>query len=442
MSGIVVVGDGPAGHRLVERLRHHGHDGPVTVLGAEPRPAYNRALLTSVLDGSLTPDLLALPRPPGETRVLTGVAARVLDRRRRTVHTDDGTTHPYDVLVLATGAAPAHPGGLRTLADAPGPDPGPVSVVGGGVLGVETALALRRAGRRVTLVHRHPYPLNRLLDAVPGALLAAHLDERGVALRLGRRVAAQEPGGLVLDDGERVEAATVLHCTGVVPRTRLAAEAGLAVHRGVVVDDRLGTTDPRVHAVGDCAEHHGRAAAGLDAAWEQADTLARVLTGGDARYRPAPAHLRLKAPGLDLAVLGPPDPQGDETVLFTDPARGRHARLTLRAGRITGAQLLGMERAVAALAPFHDHGRPLPAGRFDLLLGRPANTGTGPVELPDSAIICTCNSVTKGALLHACREGAHDLPAVAAATRASTGCGTCTPELLRVCADLLTRKAS
>ncbi|MET8982238.1 FAD-dependent oxidoreductase [Streptomyces sp. NPDC004539] len=435
MSGVVVIGNGPAGHRLVERLRHHGHRGQVTVLGAEPVPAYNRALLISVLDGSLGPDSLTLPRPPGDIRVRLGTVVRAIDRRRRTVYTDDGTAYPYDALVLATGARPADDSGLRTLADGGAPVPGPVAVVGGGVLGVETALALRRAGRSVTLVHPHPRPLNRLLDATAGDLLAVRLAAHGVGLRLGRRVADRQTGKLVLDDGEVVEAAGVLFCTGVVPRTRLARAAGLAVRRGVLVDDGLRTSDPYVHAVGDCAEHDGRTAAGLSAAWEQADTLAELLAGGTARYRPTPVSVRLKAPELDLAVLGPPDAAGDETVTFTDPARARHARLTLREGHVVGAQLLGMERAAAAVVQLYDRGLPVPSGRLGLLLGRAADTDTGPLELPDSTVVCVCNNVTKGALLRACREGARDLSAVTAATRAATGCGTCLPEVRRVCAS-------
>ncbi|MEU9335500.1 FAD-dependent oxidoreductase [Streptomyces sp. NPDC048290] len=437
-SAVVVVGAGPAGHRLVERLRHHGHHGPVTLLGAEPVPPYNRALLTSVLDGTLTPDALALPRLPGDTRLLTGVTVRRLDRLRRLVHTDDGAAHPYDVLVLATGARPRHPGAPRTLTGTPAPTsrPGPAAVVGGGVHGVETALALCRAGRPVTLVHPGPYPLGRFLDATAGALLAGRLAADGITLVPGRRAVVQRggaPAGLVLDDGGTVPASTVLHCTGAAPRTRLARAAGLAVRRGVLVDDTLRTDDPRVHALGDCAEHDGRVLAGLLAAFDQADVVARIVTGGPARYRPAPVQLRLKAPGLDLAVLGPPGATGDETVVCADPARARYARLVLRAGRVAGAQLLGLPHAVAALTRLHDHALPVPEGRLDLLLGRPADTGAAPVDLPGTAVVCVCNGVTKDALLAACRGGARDLPALAAATRATTGCGGCASDVRRIC---------
>ncbi|MEE1940137.1 FAD-dependent oxidoreductase [Streptomyces sp. TRM 70361] len=453
MSGVLVVGYGPAAHRLVERLRHHGHHGPVTVLGAEP--ACHRPLLTSVLAGELPPEAAVLPPPPGDTRVLLGVRAVRVDRRARAVHTDDGGVHPYDTLVLATGARPDVPRlpgvpgeGVRTVrspADVTGlgggsgggPGDGPVAVLGGGVLGVETAFALRRAGREVTLVHPGPHPMDRLLDARAGAVLTARLAECGVRLYSGRHAAEYTPGKLTLADGRMAEADTLLLCTGVVPDTRLARQAGLPVRRGVVVDDRLRTGDPRVHAIGDCAEYAGQVPGLLSCAWEQAETLARLLAGQRVRHRPARTVVRLRAPGTDLAVLGPPGAPGDESVTLSDPARGRYASLTLDGGRIAGGVLLGLPRAIAAVSQLHDRDQPVPAGRLALLLGSAAPE-PGRVELPDDTVLCFCNNVTRGALAAAWHEGARDLPALAAATRATTGCGTCADDVRRLCETLPT----
>ncbi|MFF7855324.1 FAD-dependent oxidoreductase [Streptomyces sp. NPDC007904] len=451
-SHVLVVGHGPAAHRLVERLRHHGHRGPVTVLGAEPRPAYNRVLLTSLLGGTLTAGDLELPGPPDGVRVRSGVTATGIDRARRLVRTDTGETHSYDHLVLAAGARPRIPhlpgvltaGGaltegvtaLRTLADCERLADGPVVVLGGGVLGTEATLALLRGGRDVTLVHPGPHPMDDRLDDVAGALLAGHLRSRGAQLLPGRAAAEYRPGKLTLDDGEVLRADTLVLCTGAVPETALARRAGLAVRTGVVVDRRLRTSDPRVHAIGDCAESDGDAPGLVTTAWEQAETLARILAGRPAHHRPGRPVVRLKAPGIDLACLGPPDPAGATGhVTLSDPARGRYARLALSGERILGAVLIGLPRATAAVGRLYERGLPVPSDRLGLLLGTAATARPACVELPNEAVLCHCNHVTKGDLLRAWHAGAHDLPDIAAATRATTGCGGCADDVRRVLAS-------
>ncbi|MFF1274235.1 FAD-dependent oxidoreductase [Streptomyces marokkonensis] len=450
-SHVLVVGHGPACHRLVERLRHHGHRGPVTVLGAEPRPAYNRVLLTSLLGGTLTAGDLELTGPPDGVRVRTGVTVTGIDRARRLVSTDTGETHSYDRLVLATGARPRIPhlpgvftGGvltegataLRTLADCERFADGPVVVLGGGVLGTEATLALLRDGRDVTLVHPGPHLMDDRLDDVAGSLLAGHLRSRGAQLRLGRAAVEYRPGKLALDDGEILRAATLALCTGAEPETALARRAGLSVRTGVVVDRQLRTSDPRVHAIGDCAEFDGDAPGLVTTAWEQAETLARILAGRPAHHRPGRPVVRLKAPGIDLACLGPPDPPGaTRHVALSDPARGRHARLALSGEHILGAVLIGLPRATAAVGRLYERGLPVPSDLLGLLLGTTSTVGPARVELPDEAVLCHCNHVTKGDLLRARSAGAHDLADIAAATRATTGCGGCADDVRRVLAS-------
>ncbi|MEU1228291.1 FAD-dependent oxidoreductase [Streptomyces sp. NPDC005828] len=452
MTGVLVVGNGPAAHRLVQRLHHHGHPGPVTVLGAEPRPAYNRALLTAVLDGTLPPEGLALPELPAGTRVRTGTRATSIDRRRRLVRTEDGAAHPYDVLVLATGSRPVVPrlarGGGRfapdvryphTLGDARPLGREPVVVAGGGLRGVETGHALARAGHDVTLVHPGPHPLHRLLDARAGTLLAVALRDAGLALETGRRVVGTEPGKVLLDDGSPLAAGTLLLCTGSRPDTALARAAGLTARRGVAVDDLLRTSAPHVYALGDCAEPPGPGAHGtLASAWDQADALARTLTGTTGAPGPARRAVRPRLTGIDLAVVGPPDDPdgtgsaGDERVELSDPARGRYGRLLFRDGRIRAAVLLGLPRAASAVGLLYAEDRPAPADRLALLLGATEEYAGG-AELPDTAVVCQCNNVTRGTLLRAWRDGARDLPALAAATRATTGCGSCAALVRGIC---------
>ncbi|MFF7181575.1 FAD-dependent oxidoreductase [Streptomyces sp. NPDC008121] len=459
---IVVVGNGLAAHRLTGRLAALGHDGQVTVLGAEPGPAYQRTLLGSVLDGGLPPGALTLPPPPEGVRVLTGVRVVAIDRGRRFVRCADGTRHDYDTLVLATGARSG--GDVHTLADCSRPVRGRVAVIGGGVLGVETATALRRLGHRVVLAHAGPYPMHRQLDEVAGQLVAARLEEWGIELRLGAHV----------PPSDTLDADTVLRCTGTAPETALARGAGLAVRRGIVVDGHLRTSDPAIHAIGACT---GASASDLTGAMAQAETLAVLLTDGDARYVPAPRILRPRVPGLDVAcVTAPPadrpptttapatwpgsagpdapaegpapadsaaGPTGsghtgpDEVVTFSDPARGRYARIEIRDDRVSRAVLVGLPDGIAAVGQLCAEGRPVPGDRLALLLGGVRDgADDDPAAMADDAVLCHCNNVSKGAVVHAWQNGARDVGAVAAATRATTGCGGCADTVRAVCAAL------
>ncbi|MFF8604572.1 FAD-dependent oxidoreductase [Streptomyces sp. NPDC015346] len=464
MKRILVVGNGLAAHRLTARLAALGHEGPVTVLGAEPHPAYQRTLLGSVLGGGVPASALTLSAPPPEVEVRTGVRVVAIDRPRRMVRCADGTRYGYDTLVLATGARPT--GDVHTLADAARPVRGRVAVVGGGVLGVETATALRRRGHRVVLAHGGPYPMHRHLDEVAGQLVAARLESWGIELRMGAYVPASDGSGASGTSGAAgtsgtsgtsgtagtsgtsgtlgtsgalgaLGADTVLRCTGTVPETAAAREAGLAVRHAsgsIVVDDRLRTSDPAIRAIGACA-----GAPDLAGALAQAETLATLLTGGDARYAPVPQVLRPRVPGLDIASLGASVPSGgsDEVVTFSDPARGRYARLEIRDDRISRAVLVGLPEGIAAVTQLSDTGRPVPGDRLALLLGgRTKAPGDDPAAMADEAVLCHCNNVSKGTVVRAWQDGARELAALAATTRATTGCGGCTAAIRAVCASL------
>lgn len=454
MSHVLVVGNGPAAHRLVERLRHHGHDGAITVLGAERFPAYNRVLLGSVLDGTLTPPAIVLPKLAAQVRL--GIVATGIDRTRRLVRTNTGVIHRYDELVLATGSRPVlpdvpglHDNGrlaqgvtlLRTLADSArfAPGTGKAIVLGGGVLGVETACGLAGGGMQVTLVHSHAQLMNRHLDLTSGRLLVDHLRGRAIALRLGRAAAEYRPGELVLDDGETLRAEVVILCAGVTPEATLARDAGLLVRHGIVVDDRLRTSDPHIHAIGDCAEHDGDVPGRITPAWDHADTLARRLTGADARYPGCRTITRLRARGVDLASLGTAgafssSDGGTELVTLSDPARGRYAALALRDQRIDAAVLLGFPQAIASVAQLYHRGDRVPSDRLGLLLGTSTSTPRPmPGDLPDTAVVCHCNNVTKQTLVSAWHNGASNVTDLAHITRATTGCGTCTDDIRRLC---------
>lgn len=456
MNRILIIGYGPAAHRLADRMRQHGHTATLRILGAETEPAYNRVLLGSVLERTLRPESLHLPDLRPEVQVELGVTATSIDRSHGWVHTGTGTTERYDTLILATGAQPRIPdilglrtddGALaegvltvRTIADCERIGrPHRTVVLGGGILGVETACGLAARGAEVTLVHRHPFPMNRQLDAVGGRLLARRLHELGIHTRFERTAAEYRDRTLVLDDGDVLKSDALLLCTGIAPSTELAETANLAVRHGVVVDHQLRTSDPHIHAIGDCAEYMGEVAGLITPAWDQADTLAQLLTGSDVRYSGTPSVTRLRSRGIDLASIGAvrEDHESDgELVTLSDPARGRYAKLALCDQCVTSAVLLGFPHAIASISQLHDRGMPAPVDRLSLLLGTATTDHSGSLVPPDEAIICRCNNVTAQALKQAWRSGARHLSEFAKATRATTGCGSCTDDVRRICTSM------
>ncbi|QHC24600.1 NAD(P)/FAD-dependent oxidoreductase [Streptomyces sp. GS7] len=446
MSRILVVGGGPAGHRLAGRLRHHGHPGPVTILGAEPEPAYHRPLLSYVLSGRAAPEALRLPALPG-VEAHSGAPVTHIDRVRREVRTSEAV-HGYDILVLATGAradvpdirGARSPGVtvLRTAADCARITGEAVVVLGGGPLGVETAAALTARGTATTLVCAGPHPLHDRLGEAASGMLTEALERAGVTVLAGRTVTGREPGSVLLDDGVRLPADTLALCTGAHPDVGLARAAGLRVRTGIVVDDRLRTSDPRIHAIGDCAEHEGRAVAGIEAAWAQADSLALILTGQDASaHRSTPAVFRLRTDIAEVACVGAPDAFADPALrrlTFVDRDGGRYARLALRGEHLVAAALFGLPDAIASVGELHRKGRVLPSDRLGLLLGGPPQPASTDLDPPEDALICLCNSVQRQSLAKAWRAGARTVTALATATRATTGCGGCGREVAELCA--------
>ncbi|MET8183319.1 FAD-dependent oxidoreductase [Streptomyces sp. NPDC005336] len=456
MSHILVIGHGPAAHRLLQRLHDYGHPGPFTVLAAEPQPTHHRPLLTSVLAGRLGPDALRLPPPPG-TQVEQGTVATAIDRARRVVHARrDGTstTHPYDVLVLASGArpvVPVLPGAtgqdgrlvpgvttLRTTTDCDRITGGTAAVLGGGPLGVEAASALALRGTATTLVCAGPHPLHERLGDTCAGLLTERLERAGVTVLSGRTAVRRLPDRLLLDDGTAVRADTLVLCAGAEPDIQLARDAGLQVRTGIVVDNALRTDDTHIHAIGDCAEHAGRATAGYESALTQADILAAILTGREVTHRPTPAVLRLRTHVADVCCIGSPaafKEPGIRTVGLADREGGRYARLALRDERIVAAVLLGLPEAVAAIGHLHRRAQPVPSDRLGLLLGIQSEPPAAGPEAHLDAVVCLCNNVPWRQLAEAWRIGARTVPALAKATRATTGCGGCSQQVEGLCTD-------
>jgi assimilatory nitrate reductase electron transfer subunit len=387
---VVLIGHGMVGHRFCEEIRRRDPDGTrvaLTVLAAEPRAAYNRILLPNVLAGVMHPGELSLGETAGVT-VRAATAAVALDLEGGTVLTSGGEVVAYDDLVLATGAVPRIPRipgidrsvlALRTVGDARRLNAmaadarrkhGRVIVLGGGVLGLEAARALTARGTAVTVVHPAAHLMERQVDPGGGRILAAAMRRTGIDVELGAAASWWEPRrGLWLTDGRLVQATGMLLSTGAAPDAGLARDAGLRLTESgaVAVDDTLTTSDPRVHAIGDCAGHPGAAGGLVQPGWEQAAALASRLTGSDprARYRGSTVVTRLKAAGIELTCLGEglsEDPDC-EILRFEDPARERYAKLVICEDRIAGAIMIGLPDAAAGVTQLYDRGAPAPGSR-------------------------------------------------------------------------------
>ncbi|MEU9389507.1 FAD-dependent oxidoreductase [Streptomyces sp. NPDC048324] len=382
---VVVIGAGLAGVRLARRLGELGT--PVTLIGEEEHRPYNRVLLAEVLAGRYSPDVIALPAPAELIRGrVTGI-----DREVRAVHLADGSKIAYDTLVLATGSNPVLPPlrglftpdhvlpegvhAFRTMDDCLGLSkavrPGVRAVViGGGLLGVSAARALALRGAQVVLAQQSERLMERQLDPAASKLVRRHLTDLGVEVHTECRVRdVRCVGGAVrsveMHDGYALDADLVVLACGVHPRVGLAQTAGLEVRKGVLVDDELRTSDPRVRAIGDCAQHDGTVYGLATPALEQAEVLAELLAGrADARYTGTRSLTRLTLAGegfFDLAAFGETEPRpGDDVVQLTDATRGTYRKVVVRDDRLVGGVLVGELGTVGALARAWEGAEPLP----------------------------------------------------------------------------------
>jgi assimilatory nitrate reductase electron transfer subunit len=434
MSRVVIVGAGMAAARLADGLA--GHD--VTLLGDEKHPPYNRILLSAVLEGTHDASSLALRL---EDHVDLRLDARVVEihREDREVELADRSRLPYDALVLATGSIPTLPPirgivrvdgrldervhAFRSLDDClrlDGAVPGArrAVVVGGGLLGLQVARALGVRGLETEVVEGGDHLLRSQVEDKAGAILARDLTRLGTTVYTGARATRLTDAGLVLDNGYVLDTDLVVLTAGGRPSTALARRAGLEVRRGIVVDDRLTTSDPRIHAIGDCAQHGDRVTGFVPPAWEQAGVLARVLGGEEATYDGSRTVARLRATGLDVAVLGEPLEAEGQVVEVSNPVVGSHRRLVVRDGVVVAATLVGDLSRIGLITQYFDRRTVLaPAEPGALLMpDRPPQ----PHVLAADAEVCACAGVSAGAV-----RKCTSLAEVRETTRATTGCGGC-----------------
>jgi nitrite reductase (NADH) large subunit len=456
---IVVVGHGMVGHKFLESLAEAGlQDAQVTVLCEEPRPAYDRVHLSAFFSGK-TADDLSLVEPgfferTGFTLRLAAKAAAI-ERRNKTVTTQDGEVLPYDKLVLATGSfpfVPAVPGRdrpncfvYRTIEDleamkAAGARSKTGTVVGGGLLGLECAKALYDMGLDTHVVEFAPRLMAVQTDDGGGRVLRNKIEALGLHVHLNRNTQEITDGAtarhrMVFADGSHLETDMIVFSAGIRPRDELARQCALAIgpRGGVVIDSQCRTSDRDIYAIGECAAWNEQTFGLVAPGYDMARVAARHLVGqDDAAFVGADMSTKLKLMGVDVASIG--DAQGKTSgcrnFSYTDELRQIYKKIVVSADgkQLLGAVLVGDAAEYGTLLQMALNGITLPAEPEFLILPSSdgqAKPGLGVDALPDAAQLCSCNNVSKGQICEAVGQGATTIGAIKACTKAGSTCGGC-----------------
>jgi len=468
---LVVVGNGMAGMRAVEELLKIAPDMyDITVFGDEPYPNYNRIMLSPVLANEQTIDDIILNTREwyAENNITLHTSARVnkIDRKARTVTAEDGTTVPYDRLLLATGSKPfilPIPGadlqgvlGYRDIKDTNDMIEAAKThkhavVIGGGLLGLEAANGLKIQGMEVTVVHKNEWLLERQLDKVSGKMLQKSLEARGLTFLLqkdteqligkdGRVVAVR------FKDGQEIPADLVVMAVGIRPNYALGASAGIHCNRGIVVNDTMQTYDPRIYAVGECVSHRGMTYGLVAPLFEMAKVCATHLANfGIGLYKGSVTSTKLKVTGIDLFSAG--DFMGGddaEEILLHDAVGGVYKKLVIKDDTIIGAVLYGDTTDGAWYFQLLRDRKPIHEIRDHLMFGQDSLGNTGHQgqdkvsAMTDEMEVCGCNGVCKGTIVKAIQEkGLFTLDDVKKQTKAGSSCGSCTGLVEQILASTL-----
>ncbi len=391
---LVIIGNGMAAARLVDELaRRTLGRFAIAVIGDEPRLAYNRVLLSALLAQEIGfSDIELKPSRWWRDRGVTlryGVPAVAVDARARTVMLADGLALPFSRLVLATGSQPIRlPAlgmdlpGVMTFRDVDDVDAiaarkgARVVVIGGGLLGLEAAYGIAKAGADVTVLHLMDRLMERQLDPNAAAMLARAVEAKGISVRLqaetARVLGRDRVEAVELKDGSVIPADAVVLAVGIRANATLARDAGLAVARGIVVDDGLATSIPGVYAIGECAEHRGTCYGLVEPAYEQAQVLARRLAGEDVHYAGSVLATNLKVSGVHVFSAGDflAQEPGAEEIVLSDPGLHVYKKLVVSGDRLTGAVLFGDTADGPWYLDLIRSGAPLGHWRDSLAFGR------------------------------------------------------------------------
>ena len=457
---LAVVGNGMAAGKLLQELltAAPGHY-DITVFSEERYGNYNRILLSPVLAGEKTLAEIMINDldwyQQHGIRLLTETRIVAIDRERKQLGDQHGKRYDYDALVIATGSTPFMlplpgvdlPGvigfrdinDVQTMIEASGAEKHAV-VIGGGLLGLEAANGLLKRGMRVTVLHNMPFLMNRQLDESAAKLLQRALEQRQLDIRCDAQTTAIIGDGKVqgvrLADGLELRADLVVMAVGIRPNTTLAKANGIACGRGILVDAELRTSEPEVFALGECVEFDGEVFGLVAPLYEQARTLAKVLAGETARYHLQSTATKLKVTGIDLYSAGEFElGEGKHEIVMQDPAIGIYKKLVLQENRLIGAVLYGDTRDGPWYAQLMKNGTDVSAWREMLVFGQAfvesdKAVSSSVADLPNDAEICGCNGVCKGQIVQAIQaQSLTTLDQVRAHTKASSSCGSCTPQV-------------
>ncbi|WP_418648261.1 nitrite reductase large subunit NirB [Thauera butanivorans] len=463
---IVLVGHGMVGHKFLEALRQLQFPAAdVTVLGEEPRTAYDRVHLSDFFAGKTAEDLSLVE--PGffadtgfDLRLNSRAAA--IDRRAKTVTTQDGVTLSYDKLVLATGSYPFVPpvkGSdrgqcfvYRTIEDLEAmKEASAISrkgvVVGGGLLGLECAKALRDLGLETHVVEFAPRLMAVQVDDDGGRILRSKIEALGVQVHTERNTLEITDGRqarhrMVFADGSHLETDMIVFSAGIRPRDELARQNALAVgaRGGIAIDDQCRTSDPDIYAIGECAAWRDQTFGLVAPGYEMARIAARQLAGeAGAVFAGADMSTKLKLMGVDVASIGDAHGRtpGCRSFRYTDECKQIYKKIVVSADgkHLLGAVLVGNADEYGTLLQMALNGIALPEAPEFLILpagdGK-ARPGLGAHELPDSAQICSCNNVSKEQICTAVAEGATSIGEIKACTQAGATCGGCVPLVTQI----------
>lgn len=459
---IVVIGNGMVGYKFCEKLvkKENFESISLTVFGEEPRSAYDRVHLSEFFAGKSAAELSMAPAGWYDSNQITlhlGDPIKHIDRIGKTVHSHKGITQSYDFLILATGSAafvPAIPGvekdGVfiyRTIEDlemmtAYARKAKTGAVIGGGLLGLEAAKALMDLGIADThVIEFAPRLMPRQIDDAGSGILVSKLQSLGLKIHTSKNTSAVTGNdcitGMQFTDDTSIEVDMLVISAGIKPRDELARQSGLETGQrgGIVVNEKLQTNDPSIYAIGECALYKGMIYGLVAPGYEMAEIVAANLTGDDKSFTGYDMSTKLKLIGVDVASFGDPFATGDNvrTVVFEDTRMGIYKRINIsdNGKELLGGILVGDAEQYNMLLQTCKNKIVLPPNPEDIILGSRGSekeTGAGVQGLPDDAIICSCESITKAEICSAVTaQDCETVDAVKKCTKAGTGCGGCVP---------------
>ena len=458
---IIVVGSGPVGVRFIEELLKREPNSRITLFGDEQVRPYNRVQLSSLLAGKVSINDIELSLPEeSDNFSLKPFKIESINLALKRVIDSNNQAYNFDKLVLATGARAFIPNisgvdqsgvySFRNLRDAEllyarTSSAKHIVIIGGGLLGIETAKALLKNNTKVTIVQQGPHLMNKQLDSKAASLLAENLFNLGIRVITNTGVrhinGNGRVNGVILRNRELIESDTVLFCSGISPNMEIARSARLRVNRGITVNDKMQTSHDDVYAIGECCEHAGLTYGIVNPGYEQAAVLAQIISGNDVDYKGSLQSSSLKVIDTPVRSFGQVinytrTPFHRETIFQDD---NHYRKIVTKNGILVGGIVVGeWDEYLPALEVFQQ-------GRKVALYQRWLFKFTGRLffrkadnditQWPESAVICQCNSVTQGVLMDALRADCKTVCDLGKKTKAGTVCGSCKPLLSQLVAS-------